>query len=100
MPWKILPRFDFFPEFLHKTSQAGFDRIKTKNITKNITPSSRRLYRLHYPAMIYHKILDLLGYSSEFNMRNAMAALYQYQALKENLWNYHLVLATKRQRPL
>lgn len=92
---RAIPQFEFFPEFLQKANQAGFGQIKTKNITKNIRPSARKLYQFHFPGIIYHKFLDLLGKDTEFNVRNAKAALYQYQALKENLWNYHMVVATK-----
>ncbi|MCB0666707.1 MAG: methyltransferase domain-containing protein [Saprospiraceae bacterium] len=93
---RAIPQFEIFPEFLTKIQETGFDRIKSKNITKNIRPSARRLYHFYFPGIIYHKCLDLLGKSSEFNVRNALAALYQYEALKKNLWNYHLVLATKK----
>lgn len=92
---QAIPQFEFFSEFLDQAQKTGFERIKTKNITKNIRPSARRMYFFHYPGIIYHKIFELLGKSSEFNLRNARAALYQYEALKENLWNYHLVLANK-----
>jgi len=90
-----IPQFEFFTDFLHKAHKVGFDGIKTKNITKNIRPSARRLYFLHYPAIICYKFLDLIGKGSELNVRNAMAALYQYQALKENLWSYQMLSAVK-----
>jgi cyclopropane fatty-acyl-phospholipid synthase-like methyltransferase len=92
--WAI-PKFESLPDFLTKSSHVGFKQLIDENITANIYPSARRLYYCYLPGMICHNVLSLLGKRTDYNARNVGSTLYQYKALKKNLWNYHLVRAIK-----
>ena len=95
---KAIPKFETFPDFITKVKDSGFRKINTRNITKNIAPSARRLYYLHVPGLIYSRIYKIFGRSVESIALHSKASLYQYRALKENLWNYHLLYAVKKNK--
>lgn len=81
-----------FKAHLH-TNQ--FQQITCKDITKNVLPSSKRLYWISFPALVFSKAGELLGFRSKTQTDNIRAAYYQYTTLKKKLWTYALFSAIK-----
>lgn len=81
--------------FKNYLKEAGFKNISYSNITKNVMPTSRRMYLLSYPAIIFAKLGELLGVRNKIQTQNVIAARYQYKALKSELWKYGIFYAEK-----
>ena len=81
-------------EFTAAARQAGFARACLDDVTANIRPSLRRLYRLAlalYPAGVV--LLRPLQLITDKQLTNARSALEQYQALQRGLWFYRIFAA-------
>lgn len=72
-----------------------FQQIACKNITKNVLPSSKRLYWISFPAFLFSKIGEILRFRTQIQTNNIVAAYYQYITLKKKLWAYALFSAVK-----
>lgn len=81
--------------FFLELQRAGFTDIDHRDITNHVMPSSRRLYRLSLPALMYSKIGQLCGWRNQSQTDNIWAAFYQYRTLKQNLWRYQIFCAYK-----
>ncbi len=90
-----IPGLEYFPDFIDKTSKAGFSRIVSTNVTNNIVPFARNLWIQHLPGYYRQCLLELLDPHRSKLPSKEKAAFYQFRALKEQLWNYHLVWARK-----
>ena len=73
----------------------GFQSISFTDITKNVMPSSRRLYKYSFPAMFFGKIAEFLRLRTKTQTGNIIAAKYQHVALKRELWKYGIFFAVK-----
>lgn len=81
-----------FKQFL---AEAGFKKIKFKDVTKNILPSSKRLYLYFFPGLVVTKVMEALGLRNKIQTANVMSAYYQYKLLQRNLWQYGIFYAQK-----
>jgi cyclopropane fatty-acyl-phospholipid synthase-like methyltransferase len=81
-------------EFTDAARQVGFAHVRLDDITTNILPSARQMYRLArvlYPLGILQRVLRLV---TNPQLANARSALEQYQTLRRGLWFYGIVAAT------
>jgi len=92
--WAV-PFFEREDRFENDMHDCGFTHIKKINITDAIRPSARRLYYYFFPGWVVGNILKLTRLRSEVLQKNLWSSYYQYQALKNNLWNYFVFTATK-----
>lgn len=92
--WAV-PFFEREDRFEQDMADCGFTRIKKTNITEAIRPSARRLYYYFFPGWIVGNFLKLTRQRSEVLQKNLWSSYYQYQALKNNLWNYFVFTASK-----
>lgn len=79
---------DHFKKLLKKT---GFKNIQITDITKNIYPSAKNIYRRGkegYPEDIYRKLTPM-------QMEHVKANIFQYITLKMGLWKYLIFYAKK-----
>jgi hypothetical protein len=78
-------------------SQAGFQPINFRNISKYATHSSRRLYRFYYLANLYlfWKKISFSGRATSMQKKNINACKYQYLGMRRNLWEYGLIVGKK-----
>ncbi len=83
---------DTFSRYLRK---AGFMNISYEDITKNVMPSSKRLYICSYPAFIWGKIAKLFRQRTDVENAHIITAFYQYKTLKRGLWQYGIFYAEK-----
>lgn len=76
--------------------EAGFDQIAVTDLTDNVKPSLRRVYRIAtvaWPAALLLRTLRLRSNAQHGNVRGARD---QYRALKQGLWFYIIMTATAR----
>jgi tocopherol O-methyltransferase len=77
--------------------QTGFMNIQYRDISREASYSSRRLYKLYFVARL------LAGWRkmrfgrplTEMQKKNTRACKFQYKGLKKGLWEYGLITGTK-----
>jgi tocopherol O-methyltransferase len=84
-------------EWLGWAQAAGFHDVQLADITTNVRPSLRRLYRLAILTWPGASALHALGLRSKTQHGNMRGALDQYHALQRGLWFYTLLTATADQ---
>jgi cyclopropane fatty-acyl-phospholipid synthase-like methyltransferase len=92
--WAI-PNLSSVEEFKKDLEQTGFKNVSCINVTKNILPSSKRMYYYSIFTFPFAKVMQFLGLRTKTEMKNSMAAYYQYAALKRELWTYGIFYAEK-----
>jgi tocopherol O-methyltransferase len=81
-------------EFTNVAREVGFEHIRFEDISPNVQPSLRRLYRMAramYPPG--RAVLRPLHLISDTQLANACSALLQYQAFQRGLWLYGIFTA-------
>ncbi|OSZ80126.1 hypothetical protein CAP36_02380 [Chitinophagaceae bacterium IBVUCB2] len=80
-------------------SNEGFTNINYRNISKEASHSSRRLYRFYYLASLYllWKKINFSKPATTMQKKNIKACLYQYKGMKKGLWQYGLIVGKKPQ---
>ena len=84
-------------EWLGWAQEAGFQDMQLADITSNVRPSLRRLYRLAILTRPGASILYALGLRSKTQHGNMRGAFDQHHALQRGLWFYALLTATANQ---
>ncbi|MEQ9363198.1 MAG: methyltransferase domain-containing protein [Leptospirales bacterium] len=79
--------------------EVGFENIRYNDITTNILPSSKRLYRLAVPTLIFGRLAQFLRFRTSVQTQNIVAARDQYRALRRNLWHYGIFYGEKARSP-
>ncbi len=78
-------------------AKAGFNTKYERDVTKEITPTAKRMYwsyLLGGPlAIIYNTFFN----SRRFAKTHYKSGKYQYKALKKGLWNYSIILFEKKE---
>jgi len=77
--------------------QTGFDKISYRDISREASHSSRRLYRFYFLASLYlaWKKINFSKPASEMQKKNIRACKFQYQGMKKGLWQYGLITGKK-----
>lgn len=88
-------QLDTYSEFQDKLDQKGFTNISYTNISQQVLPSSKRLYRISFPAYFLSKMGEWFGLRTSLQTNNILSAYYQHQTLKEGLWEYGIFYAEK-----
>jgi tocopherol O-methyltransferase len=81
-----------FERFLH---ESGFKEVQKKDITANVTKSSRRLFLISFPAILYSKLGEFFGWSTKIQTQDFKSYHYQYWAVRKKLCNYIIFSAVK-----
>ncbi|MBK6935933.1 MAG: methyltransferase domain-containing protein [Chitinophagaceae bacterium] len=83
-----------FSAFMKK---AGFGNIAYRNISKEASHSSRRLYRFYFLASLYllWKKINFSKPATEMQKKNIAACKFQYKGMKQGLWQYALITGVK-----
>ena len=89
--WSMAP-FVTSKEFVTIFENAGFKHLETRNITQNIMPSSKRMYRASLLGALPSILYNLTHTTSRFAKMHFLSGIYQHEALKKNLWEYHIHL--------
>jgi cyclopropane fatty-acyl-phospholipid synthase-like methyltransferase len=91
--WAI-PDLAAAQEWLEWIQELGFHNVQLMDITPNVRPSLRRLYRLVILTWPVAFTLHAFGLRSEIQHGNMRGAFDQYRALRQGLWFYGLLTAT------
>ena len=77
--------------------QAGFNSINYRDISKEASNSSRRLYKFYFLASLYlaWKKINFSKPSTEMQKKNIDACKFQYKGMKKELWQYGLITGKK-----
>ncbi len=84
-------------EFLQWARDAGFDDVQLRDVTPNVRPSLRRLYRmatLSWPLAVMFRAAGMRSATQHGNIRGARD---QYRALERGLWIQAILTATAGQ---
>ena len=78
-------------------SEAGFNKIISRDISKFTVHSSKRLYKFYFLANLYllWKTITFSNRSTEMQRKNIAACKHQYDGMKNGLWQYGLIVGTK-----
>lgn len=77
--------------------QTGFENINYRDISKEASHSSRRLYRFYFLGSLYlaWKKINFSKPATAMQKKNIKACKYQYKGMKKGLWQYGLITGTK-----
>lgn len=92
--WEI-PNLATPEEFRRYLEECRFSAICFKDVTENILPSSRRLYRTALLTFPMHKIMAWLKLRTRSQSGNFYTALNQYRIFKEGISCYGVFCARK-----
>lgn len=73
----------------------GFILSLNENITKNIFPSAKRMYRSYLMGALPSILYNSFHNTSRFAKTHYKSGKYQYKALKAGLWEYRVMLFEK-----
>jgi tocopherol O-methyltransferase len=94
--WQVnyLESRERFSSFMQK---AGFSEFQFRDISKEVSHSSRRLLKYYYLGSLYlfWKKINFSKPATEMQKKNIRACKYQYKGLKKKFWQYGLVLGMK-----
>lgn len=82
--------------FANELTLKGFTNVKTKDYSKQITKSAKRMYYAYLAGTLPSITYNLLHPNvSRFAKDHYKCGLYQWKAFKKNLWTYHVICAIK-----
>ncbi|MBK9735519.1 MAG: hypothetical protein IPO92_11330 [Saprospiraceae bacterium] len=90
-----MPDLDTWEEHSNNLKDAGFTSVMYKDITHNVRPSLRRLFKMSDILLNLGKLLHGLKIRNAVKHGNQLASIRQYEALDKKLWYYALVTAIK-----
>jgi ubiquinone/menaquinone biosynthesis C-methylase UbiE len=82
--------------YLKIFENEGFCIAKNIDVTNNILPSSKIMYQSYLKGAIPSMVYNIFHNTSRFAKTHYLSGKYQYKALKEGLWNYKILLFTKK----
>ena len=83
-------------EFKSIINKSGFKMVYERNVTKEITPTAKRMYWSYLLGGPLAVAYNLFNKPSAFAQNHYKSGLYQYKALKKGLWNYSIILFEKQ----
>lgn len=92
--WAV-EKMESIPNFEKYLADQGFQNITKKDATPNVLPSSRRLFFYSFPAMVFSKIGEYLGWSTKTQTMDFVSYHYQFWAVRQGLCRYIMFLAQK-----
>lgn len=92
--WAI-NEFNTFENLIDEFKFKGFTIEQNMDVTKKIFPSSKRMYYACLLGAMPSVLYNLTHPTSRFARTHYLSGMYQYKALKNKLWNYHIILASK-----
>lgn len=92
--WAIA-KYAGIQEFSNKIQHAGFHTMQSKDVTRNVLRSIKRLYHASMIGLPLTYLFEFLGYRTKENTANTWSTYYQYKAWKKNLWKYMFFTAVK-----
>jgi cyclopropane fatty-acyl-phospholipid synthase-like methyltransferase len=82
-------------EYLNDLKTIGFENHHLVDLSKNVYPSVRILYRSYFPGIFISRISNLFGFRTKAQIENSKSGKYQYLTFKQSAWDYKHLLAFK-----
>ena len=92
--WSMAP-FLIKSDYENIFQEAGFVLSYERDVTKEITPTAKRMYWSYLLGGPFAVAYNLFNRPTTFAKTHYKSGLYQYKALKKNLWNYKVLLFVK-----
>lgn len=92
--WSMAP-FLSLMEYKSIFQQSGFKLAKERDVTKEITPTAKRMYWSYLLGGPLAVVYNIFNKPTPFARNHYKSGLYQYKALKQGLWNYSILLFEK-----
>lgn len=92
--WSIQD-IDTREEHLKHMKLSGFIDTSVSDITTNVAPSLRRLYKISEKLLTLGKVLQMVGLRNKVNHGNHVGSINHYLALEKGLWFYGIISAQK-----
>ena len=94
LSWSLAP-IPAMTSFVNDMQQAGLILQKNLDVTANIKPTAKRMYLASVAGAIPSIIYNRLFKTSRFARGHYKSGYYQYKALQQDLWRYHLLSFSK-----
>jgi len=86
----------FTETYVNQLENAGLKITQIKDVTSAIFPTARRMYRASLLGALPSVLYNASHHTSRYARNHFKAGLYQYKALKRNLWRYKIIRVDKR----
>ena len=83
-------------DFEEMIENHGFSIQKNEDYTRNIFPSSKKMYQAYLLGAIPSMLYNATHKTSRFARTHYLSGKYQYLALKRKQWEYRIIEAVKR----
>jgi cyclopropane fatty-acyl-phospholipid synthase-like methyltransferase len=83
------------PGLVAAAQRVGFTDLRSQDLTAEITPSARRLYRRFRLGFPVQKLYEWLGNPTAVQRSSVRSARWQWQALQAGSWHYAIMGAQK-----
>lgn len=91
----VVPDIGHHEDFVKKMIQVGFDQIQYQNATRHVLPFSRWVARRASLLTPVARVLSFFSLMTKLQVHNGIAAIRQYEALTQGLWEYGIVVGKK-----
>jgi len=98
LTWSLAPIISH-DEFVSAIESEKMKFSKMLDVTREITPTSRRMYYASMAAAIPSLVYNRLHNTSHFGKNHYKSGIYQYKALRQGLWEYRLLRFVKPDEP-
>ena len=88
--WSMAP-FMESDEYIQIFTNSGFSLSQEEDVTVGITPTARRMYHSYIFGGPFAVLYNLFNNPTPFARNHYKSGLYQYKALKRNLWKYLII---------
>lgn len=98
-PWYdgwAMPKFWTQEEYKLELEKEGFTNVEFHDITNNVIPSFKRLYRLCRMFIFWGSINVRLGLISKDRYNNGLGSYHACKALWRDIWQFKVVVADKK----
>lgn len=82
-------------KYLQDMKRIGFQNHLLSDLSENVYPSVKILYRSYFPGIFISRISNLFGYRTKAQIENSKSGKYQYLTYKQGAWAYKHLLAFK-----
>jgi cyclopropane fatty-acyl-phospholipid synthase-like methyltransferase len=92
--WAI-DRFYSWHDLSHALVKTGLELNSKQNFTREVTPSSKKMYTAARKGAFFSEVYNLFNNTSQFGKHHYKSGIYQYKALQRGEWEYWILCIQK-----
>lgn len=92
--WAV-ENFIFENDYVNDLTKIGFQNILLDDVSDNVFPSVKILYRSYFPGIFISKISNFFGRRTKAQVSNSKSGKFQYLTYKQGTWRYKYLVAFK-----